>query len=520
MKRFFLLPILFLSIFSANAQVNWADDVAEIIYGKCVNCHRPNGIGPYEFTSYQSAYDFRYLIQDAVATKSMPPWLPDPNYSHFADEFYLTQAEQNLIMDWVNSGAPSGDLSQEPPLPPIPSGASELESIDFQLSFESAYTLQSNNDEYRWFVVENPFDTPIYIEKIEVFPGLKDVVHHADLYYDSDNSAMANELADPLPGFNSATGGNSSERYLNAWQPGANLMEYPEGWAQMILPGGSFVMELHYGPGGQGEPDSTVMNLQLLPVQDVVREVDSGWLLYDSAPVLLDGPLFIPANEVKTFHQRTQPFQEDLSLINICPHMHYLGKSYKVWAELPDGEIIPLIDIPDWDFNWQRYYTFPYILHLPAGSTLNSVGVYDNTANNPYNPSNPPVDVSRGERTQDEMFLTYFTFAPYHEGDENIFMGDTIPDEFGVPVFETGENALSLEIFPNPVQEKLFVNSDIQGEVSLEIRDVSGKLIRQNNVDITSLKTNGISLDEIPSAMYFIEISQGGNSTTKSFVKE
>ncbi len=40
----------------------------------------------------------------------------------------------------------------------------------------------------------------------------------------------------------------------------------------------------------------------------------------------------------------------------IYEHMHLIGKTCKIWAELPDHTIRHIIKINDWDFNWQSTY--------------------------------------------------------------------------------------------------------------------------------------------------------------------
>ena len=94
---------------------------------------------------------------------------------------------------------------QEPDPPVFPPGGSLLDTIDFQVAIPP-YTLQYNTDEYRWFVIENPFPTTVYVNAIEVFAGLDSVVHHADISYDNTGQSLANDLLDPLPGFNGNTG--------------------------------------------------------------------------------------------------------------------------------------------------------------------------------------------------------------------------------------------------------------------------------------------------------------------------
>lgn len=82
------------------------------------------------------------------------------------------------------------------------------------------YTLQSDLDEYRWFAIPTNFPDTVYVNAIEVLPGIDDVVHHVDISFDMTGNTMANDMQDPLPGFNGSTGQPTYTFYMNAWQPG------------------------------------------------------------------------------------------------------------------------------------------------------------------------------------------------------------------------------------------------------------------------------------------------------------
>ena len=110
-------------------------------------------------------------------------------------------------------------------------------------------------------------------------------------------------------------------------------------------------------------------------------------------------------------------------MVNILPHCHLLGKSWEIYATTWGGDIIPIIKIDDWDFDWQSFYYPEYLLKIPAGSTITATCVYDNTSNNPDNPNDPPEMVFPGQGTNDEMFFIPIEFIPYQPGDEDIYLG-------------------------------------------------------------------------------------------------
>jgi hypothetical protein len=518
MKNSLSILLIFCSINMTAQGYNWSEDIAPIIFENCVSCHRDGGIAPFTLVNYTEVSDGAFPIALAVNHRDMPPWPADPDYMHFANEAVLSDEDIEAIVWWAENDMPIGDITLEPPLPVFPEPGSLLETIDLTLEIDS-YTLQSNEDEYRWFAFENTSTEDVYLSKLEVVSGLESVVHHVDLYYDASGNSMAYDDADPLPGFNSSTSWPATSVYINAWQPGGNIVEYPIDWGIKIPAGADYVIEIHYGPGGQGLTDNTKMNLQFLTSPgDDIRPVTVQWFLNQSPSMLIDGPLVIPPNEVTTFHQITQPTSIDISLISICPHMHLLGRSYKVWYEDPAGDEHPLIDIPHWDFHWQKYYTFQTVKHIPAGSIIKSEGSFDNTINNHDNPFDPPQLVTGGSTTLDEMFLCYFIYADYEPGDEFIIMDEDllvgIEDEVSIVQEE-------ITLFPNPVSEtmNLQVNEMISGEVSLRIYDVLGKVIYSELAVMESSFSLEIDASKLSQGMYYLEFTCEKISEVKEFVK-
>ncbi len=518
MKKLILLNILFLIyIFQLQAQdVFWSEHVASIIYDNCSSCHHNGGIAPFNLMSYDDTAIHATEIHHVIDERSMPPWPADPNYQHFVGEAVLEQWEIDAIHNWIDHDMPFGNSNLEPEAPIFSPTGSLLEEIDITLQIEP-YTLQFNYDEYRWFVIENPFDEPVYLSKLEVIPSLEQVVHHADLFYDLSGNSLAYDIADPLSGFNGSTGYPNNDYYMNAWQPGGNIASYPEGMGIMIPPNADFVFEIHYGPGGIGLSDTTKMNLQFVADPNTVRQIKTGWLLWDTAPVLLDGPLVIPANEIVTFHQQGPPLSQDMSLISICPHMHGLGKSYRVWYETPAGDSIPLIDIPHWDFHWQKYYTFQQIKKIPAGSVFKSEGVYDNTSDNHDNPNDPPITVYKGAGTNDEMFLCYFIYANYQPGDEDIVLDSTI---LTTSVFNP-EVAKPYKLFPNPTSNQIHLQGEVSDlrQLQFRVRNILGQVVQRATRENSSKVWNEtFDVDGYPHGVYFLEWWDGMQLRSESFV--
>ena len=176
--------------------------------------------------------------------------------------------------------------------------------------------------------------------------------------------------------------------------------------------------DIHYGPSPVETEDQSYFNV----FTDKQNAPHYGLQLGTLGISEIIPPLIIPPNEVKTFTTKTV-IDEDISLLTIEPHMHLLGKSFKAFAATPDGRTIPLINIPDWNFRRQYFYTFPKMVKIPKGPTTAAIGVYDNTANNLNNPFSPPqtvIGTNNSMRVTDEMFQFIIAYVPYKLGDENL----------------------------------------------------------------------------------------------------
>ena len=67
------------------------------------------------------------------------------------------------------------------------------------------------------------------------------------------------------------------------------------------------------------------------------------------------------------------------TLRNVFPHMHLLGRTIKLDLNQPDGTVVPLIEIDDWNFDWQDSYSFKEPVEIQPFSELRVTCTYDNS---------------------------------------------------------------------------------------------------------------------------------------------
>lgn len=486
----------------------WADDVACIVYSHCSNCHSPGNIAPFSLMNYAEAYDARYGIQGAVTSREMPPWKAEPGFGEHAGKRLLTDEEVLLINAWVNNGAPEGFAGNAPP-PPVYNGIEEIQNPDLSVQIPTYHipdVLQ--NDLYRVFAIPATLPGSRYITGLEVIPGNRSVVHHVLVYQDSTGQALAQDAADPLPGYTAFGGvGVFGAKLIGAWVPGSKAEFYPTNMGLHLPQNTAIVVQIHYPVDGAGEVDSTRINFQLS--DGSLREVSIAPVL-NHAISMTNGPLTIPANQVKTF-QEQYTILVPVTLLAIAPHAHLICTSMKAFGVTFQGDTIPMIDIPDWDFHWQGSYRFQKPIKIPALTKLYGFATYDNTANNPDNPNSPPQTVSVGEATTDEMMLFYFSYTGYQAGDENMVIDTASHTEHYldcethtfVSFVTDPTQSLDFQVFPNPTGDFVTIEKSFPDATRLRLTDFSGRVILDKTLAFPSEK---ISLTALPQGMYAVSL--------------
>lgn len=478
-----LFPALFVALpLLAGAQtIDWATDVAPILYNHCVSCHSDDGIGHFSLLGYNNAYANRYGIQYMTETKQMPPWKADPEYRHFTGENILSDSEIETISQWVNNNGPMGDPALAPQEPVFIPGSSI--GMPDHIVTTPLYTSSASADEYRCFVIPTGLQQNKFLSALEVLPGNHQMVHHVLIFEDVSGQGAVLDAQTPEPGYLSFGGtGVANARLIGAWVPGSQARLYPDGTGIKLNAGSDLIVQMHYPSGVMGMSDQTTFNIFYTAASTGVRELQINSLLNHVAPSLQNGPLFIPANAVKTFHaQYTVPFPG--SVISVAPHMHYIGSSMKVFAVTLQNDTIPIINIPEWDFHWQGFYTFQYVEKIPIGAKLHAYATYNNTVNNPFQPSFPPQNVWLGEATTDEMLLVYFTYMGYQTGDENILLDSSLLNT-NLPLVPETATLGSLGVYPNPATNHITVDAGLgnAAELQLSLLDIQGRIWHEQSL--------------------------------------
>ncbi len=459
-KKISTLICCCIAVLSAHSQTpNWSDNVAKIFYANCTPCHRPGGIGSFSLMTYQDAFPMASSIDNYVSNSIMPPWTANPDYKHFVHERVLSQTDIDAIHQWVVNGAPSGDLRFAPPAPTY-SNTTQLGTVNLSLRIPD-YTVSSNNDVYHNFVLPSGLSQLNYATAVEIIPGNSGIVHHVLVFSDSTNNAI-----NP----NSAGGtGSTASKLIYVYAPGGQPYFTPVGTGLRLPANTRIILQIHYAPGNQGQLDSTRINFK---TTTTTQRSISVYPILNHLTSLTNGPLSIPSNQTRTFNEQAT-IPGNWTFLTAFPHMHLIGKSIHSYAlNTNTNDTIRFVKIPEWSFHWQTNYVFPNAVKVPNGYSLKATAFYDNTTNNPDNPSSPPQNVSAGENTTDEMMMVFFSYMPYQNGDENLIIDKRILP-LGATTFCQGQSVDLKTISGNGYSYQWYKNGTIIGGATTYLYNVT-----------------------------------------------
>lgn len=371
-------------------------DIAPIIYAHCSSCHRPGEAAPFALLSYADVRKKANTIAEATQSRLMPPWKAEPASFPYRDERRLTDAQIALIQDWVKGGMPEG--TGEKPQPPQFASGWALGQPDLVVEMPAAYHIPADGpDIYRNIAVPLGLTEDKWVTAIDMRPTARAAVHHVLYFADPSGKIHLKPQQGDQPGFNGMRSGASIA--LGGFAVGAQPKHFPEGFALRVPKGSDFVVQYHFHPTGKPEKEKSLIGFYFAkkPPERIMTHLQM------PPHYSLFSGLDIPAGEKDFVIRDSYTLPVDVDAVGLGAHAHYIGKQLKMTATLPDGDVKTLLWIKDWDFAWQDRYYLKDLVPLPKGTKLDTEIHWDNSASNPRNPSSPPVRVTWGEESKDEM---------------------------------------------------------------------------------------------------------------------
>ena len=384
------------------AKISYTKDVVPILMNKCVDCHQPGGIAPWQMTNYQMVKQFSPMMREAIRRDRMPPFDADTHYRAFLKDENLTAAETKTLVHWIDAGSPS-DIA-EGAVDPLVQQVTEraewpLGKPDLVVDIPSYDVPAAGVVDYQMPAVKSPLTEGKWLKSATFKAGNRQGVHHI--------------LAGYLKEMPKNGRGFDWKISLGGYAVGAESQTAPDNWATWVPPGGALSFQMHYTPTGTAFTDHSKIGLYF---QDKAPEMMKRQM------IIADPSIEIAPNQARWHETAYIQFPADVQLYATQVHAHYRGYASKLTAIYPDGKEEILLNMPHYDFNWQREYTFKDLIDLPAGTKLVADYWYDNSKNNKAllgsntkDRTNADSEVVWGDQSFEEML---FTAVQYRWKDE------------------------------------------------------------------------------------------------------
>ncbi|MFT6397528.1 MAG: hypothetical protein ACJAYU_002282 [Bradymonadia bacterium] len=392
--------------------LTYQEHLRPLVEENCAGCHFDGGAAPMALDTWEEFSTWGDAAVAAVEAGTMPPWMPDDNCRPLRDARTLTADEISVFTGWLADGSAEGS---EDDYIALVVDRVDLGEPDWEIAPALEYTPNLDRpDDYRCFPLDHEFTEEALIGAFDVVPGVSETVHHVIVFVVGPNSVERMEALDEEddgPGYTCFGGPRvGSGELVAGWAPGSPPTRYPEDSAIRLAPGSRLVMQVHYSVVGVTDA-STVADRTHVRL----------WENADAENLLLVMPfsnndIEIPAGDAEVVHSANHNYPINARLVGLLPHMHTLGTEISLSTD-DDG---CLIDIPEWDFNWQQYYFFEddSIVDFEVGDEFELTCRYDNSAaNQPVvnGEQLEPRDVAWGDGTLDEMCLAFVaTLVPNH----------------------------------------------------------------------------------------------------------
>lgn len=370
---------------------SYEKDVAPIIAENCADCHRQGGIAPFAMDSHAMVQGWSPMIREVLMTKRMPPGQIDGHIGEFINDMLISNEEIQTIVHWAEAGAPK-DGSTDP--------LAELTWPDSKWAFgEPDYIIKVPPQsipatgvlDYRHVSVPIEISEDKWVRGSQYVAGDRTVLHHT-----------LNSLVEPgasrRGGF--LGGGNPDQANISAYIPGAEPRLEPPNTGGLLKAGSTLNLQLHYTTNGKETVDASEIGLWFYPEGVIPEERMSGACACIFTPTWTN----IPPNDPNFEQSESITIAKDAYIHSMLPHMHFRGKYMRFYANYPDGSKEELINIANYNYNWQLAYTYKEPKFVPAGTVITAVGAFDNSAQNPANPD-PGRSVPWGQQSWDEMFF-------------------------------------------------------------------------------------------------------------------
>ena len=374
-----------------QSDLNYQQHIAPIVLGHCANCHRPGTAAPFSLLSHQDVVAHSEMIQEVIRDETMPPWYANKHHGKFQNDRSLSTQQKEMLLEWLASERSIGPQDAAPKEPQFEETPWRIGTPDLIITTLEQHTVPATGFvPYKYVVLPHVFLSDTWVSAFEIRPLNPAVVHHCNMAYATSKGA-------------------SEETFITGYVPGGqpmDLTKFDNGVAYKLPAGSALGLQIHYTTTGQEQKCRIQVGLRF-PKEQVRKQLyhfvldPRGWKI----------PPGDPAFRITSKHE----LKRDADLLGLFTHMHVRGRDMTFYAIDPSGSKETLLQLPNYNFEWQLGYELaPGTKLLPKGTQIEAVAHYDNSPLNPYNPD-PKATVEYGPQTVDEMFNGFVFYVDQNE---------------------------------------------------------------------------------------------------------
>ncbi len=387
-RLFVIVVIVFAAVFLTTrtgsthepitTKVMFNKEVIRILERNCLGCHAPNKIkADIPLTTYEEARPWAKAIKEEVLEKRMMPFQAVKGYGRFQHDYLLTQRDTELLVSWIEGGAPRGDVKDYPreEIEQLISGNGwPLGAPDLVLQSEEVKLSAENDEETRCFILPTNLKEARSLSAIDFQPGNGTVLHSASFH-------RLNRL---YKASGKSSCGVITGETLGVWVPGQTATRLPAGIGRKLSAGEEIVLQIRYHNTDEAATDRSRLALYFAK-ETATKSVRTEAIAAASVTV--------PANTENHVVKVATTIAQTSEAISIRPLLFPFAKSVEAKAIRPDGSIEVLIVARDYRYDWQPAYFFKTPVQLPRGTRIEVTAYVDNSDNNRNQPNDPPVEL-------------------------------------------------------------------------------------------------------------------------------
>jgi len=369
---------------------SYEKEIGPIIAQNCAACHREGGIAPFALDSHTMVMGWSQMIREVLMTKRMPPGQIDSHIGDFINDMVLVDEDAQKIVHWIEAGSPKDGITD--PLTALvwPETEWAFGEPDYIVEIPEQSIPATGILDYYNVMVELDLEEDRWVRASQYIPGDRTVLHHT----------LHSLVAPGETRGGSLLGGEPDRPDIAPYIPGQAPRMEPPNTGGLLKAGTRISMQMHYTTTGKESVDASRIGIWFYPKGFIPEERMTGQCACHFTPTWVNIPPLDPDYEM------TQSFtiEKDAKLFAFTPHMHFRGKRMRFSAEYPDGTSEELINIANYNYNWQLAYTYKEPKAVPAGTVITATGAFDNSEQNKMNPD-ANRSVPWGLQSWDEMFF-------------------------------------------------------------------------------------------------------------------